>query len=1119
MHFYKNCGELLINASCNKAKGITLIKGYRDEKFISFSRLYNKALYILYNLQSKGVKRDDQLIFQIEDNEWHYYVFWACILGGIVPVPLPMAMNDESKAKMLRIWDTLGRPYLVTNNEVIDSLHRFAMESKANETFKSIADNSILLEEIDPEIKPGIIYEASLDDTAYILFSSGSTGDPKGVVSSHENTLLNAQSMIRTCKMTSDDVTLFWLPLTHAFGTTVCNFIPVMAGMNTYCMKPDLYIREPNIWFDKASEHRATLLTTTNFGLRHYLDNLKEESTKNLELSCIRQLMISAEPISYDLCNDFLDRMSMFGMKRTTLCPVYGMSEVPGIAFTPVEEGFTPVFLDRNHINLGEPIVELSDTETSLVYIDLGFPMEYCRIRICNDENAELGENIVGHIQVKGKVVTRGYYKNPEANRKAFTEDGWMDTGDVGFFIHGRLVITGRTKDIVFINGQNIYFQDIERIALRSGKVASGSLVACSTPDRELQKEEIVLFVAYRGDLCDFVPIAESIRKTISGQMGVNVNQIYPIEQIPKTSSGKIQRFKLVELLNEGYFSNVIGKLNTLALTEDKPFLLSEKLNAVEKDLSGLWKEVLGRYPQTREDSFLENGGNSLKASLLLSKIYKKFGVEVPIVTFFNNPTIDKLGKYISSDVKRDYHPIDIVEEREYYPAYSAQKRLFVLNMFDNTGITYNVPQVMDVEGSIDRRLVERAFIELIKRHEILRTSFVSVNGELMQKVHENFEFRLDFEEASEDDLEELLNGFVKPFDLTDTTCLLRAKLFRLSELKHVLLIDSHHIVMDGTSAGIFYKEFSRLYEGQELPALKLQYKDFAVWQEKETEKDWFKKQEAFWLETFKGDLSPIDLQTDFTRPEVQCFNGGRLIGRIDSDIASKLETLALETGTTLFMILLAAYNILLKKFTGTDDITVGIPVSGRSHPDLENSIGMFVNTLPMRNYPGDTKTFSDFLREVKENTLGAFENQNYQIELLIDRVNIQRDPGRNPLFDTMFIFQNMEINNIDIERIKFSTRSFKPPVSKFDITLELTQRDNGIVLDLEYSTRLFKQESMEGFLKYYSNILAAVGEAREIKIENIEILSEEQKDNIVADIKEMNDNFEIEFDFLELKK
>ncbi|HLP59759.1 MAG TPA: amino acid adenylation domain-containing protein, partial [Candidatus Deferrimicrobium sp.] len=383
----------------------------------------------------------------------------------------------------------------------------------------------------------------------------------------------------------------------------------------------------------------------------------------------------------------------------------------------------------------------------------------------------------------------------------------------------------------------------------------------------------------------------------------------------------------------------------------------------------------------------------------------------------------------------------------------------------------------------------------MIKRHESFRTSFHMINEEPVQRISKVFGPTF-FQKGGPP--EAIIKSFIRPFDLSQAP-LLRVWLVKLAENRHLLLLDMHHIISDGVSTEVLLHDFAALYGGKELPVLGLQYKDYAGWQNREQESEQNLKQESYWLREFDGEIPVLELPVDYARPVVREYEGGS----INFEISNEITKLSPASGATVYMVLLAVYTVFLAKISSQEDIVVGTPVAGRGHADLEKIIGLFVNTLALRNYPVGEKTFTGFLREVKEKTLEAFENQDYQYEDLVEQVVLKRDTGRNPLFDTMLVLQNAGPGKIEIPGLRFIPHEYESKISKFDLTLIVVEVEEKLRLTFEYSTKLFKRETVERFSVYFKNIVKSIIENKERKISDFEIITEEEKRLILTDFND----------------
>ncbi len=413
----------------------------------------------------------------------------------------------------------------------------------------------------------------------------------------------------------------------------------------------------------------------------------------------------------------------------------------------------------------------------------------------------------------------------------------------------------------------------------------------------------------------------------------------------------------------------------------------------------------------------------------------------------------------------------------------------------------------MVLDGALDRDKLAETFVNLIERHESLRTSFTIINGEPVQKIYETVELTIEYGEAKEEEIDSTIRKMIRPFDL-GVAPLIRVGLVKLADQRHLLLVDMHHIISDGVSAGIITEEFSRFYQGETLPELRVQYKDYVFWQRKLLAGDKLKAEEDYWLEQFKEEVTVLNLPTDFKRPAVQNYAGRNIKFYVNSLVTEKLYKLARSKKATLYIVLLAAYNTLLYRYTQQEDIIVGSPIAGRPHVDLQQIVGMFVNTLAMRNNPAGDKTFSELLAEVKENALRAYENQDYQFEELIEKLDIERDLNRNPLFDTMFTLQNMDLKPLEIPGLKIILDEYDSGTAKFDLSLTAIERENDIELSLRYNTQLFLPKTVERFGRHYLNILKDVTSNSEILLKEIEILSESEKEQLVFEFNNTSTDY-----------
>lgn len=640
-------GDILKVASMCENKGVAFINGDDDETFVSYKELYKKSLGVLFNLQAKGIRPGQELLLQIGDNYTFVSVFWACIMGGFFPVPVSTGNGIERCLKVVNIWNKLKDPFLIVDPEALCSLNKFLSEGKLGEIPVNIQSNVITPDEIMQVGKEGAILDVNEDNIAFIQFSSGSTGSPKGVILSHKNILTTVNAIIHCSKITVADSCLTWMPLTHDMGLIGLHITMMAAGIDHYIMPTSLYIRRPSLWMKKASEHRTTILSSPNFGFKFLLDDLKRKEANNWDLSSVRLIFNGAEPISSELCNAFLDEMQQYSLKRDSMFPVYGMAEAGlAISFPEFGKEFETVFLDRDSIITGKAVKEAYDPDMGVSFVEVGTAVNNCQLRICDENDSVQDEYVIGQIQIKGQNVTRGYYRDELETKKVFTEDGWLRTGDLGLIRNGHLIVTGRAKDIIFINGQNYYPQDIENAANGINGLGLGEIVACSVPNSNTQREDILVFILYKKDLESFAPLAVLLKDQISRKTGLQISAVIPIKKIPKTTSGKVQRFKLVEKFINGEYQSNMEKLQSILHNAEEAGGSMAKTE-IERVLIEIGKGIFGLESIPVDARLLNMGVDSLVLTRLHDRIDKVYPETISIASFFEYPSIRKIAKYI----------------------------------------------------------------------------------------------------------------------------------------------------------------------------------------------------------------------------------------------------------------------------------------------------------------------------------------------------------------------------------------------------------------------------------------------------------------------------------------
>lgn len=895
---------------------------------------------------------------------------------------------------------------------------------------------------------------AGPDDLCYIIYTSGSTGRPKGVAVRHRNAVNFICAQQKDFPLGENDSFLF--KGSYCFDVTVAELFGWFLGGGKLVILEPGAEREPRKILDAVVKHGVTHVNFVPSMFNVFLGALA--SGELAEARSLRYILAGGEALSRESVRAFANLGS-----SAKLWNLYGPTESTVYAARFATDGV----VDGGTVPIGKPVYNT-------------------RAYIVNKLGLLQPVGVEGELCLSGASLSAGYFNSQELTGERFVknpfsrsgEDGVMyKTGDLARWLpDGNIEYLGRLDHQVKIRGFRIELGEIENVLLESGDIREAAVAARTD---KTGAAYLCAYYAASGKV-EVPSLRAGLLKRLPEYM--IPSRFVELAELPLNSNGKLDRKALPEPENSG-----------------AEYVAPQ--NETEARLLGLCRRILGVEKLGMRDNFFELGGNSLKAATLIAEIYREFHAELQFAKVFKSESILELAKYIESSEKRSAG-IGPAAKREFYPLSFAQKRLFVLNQMEGDSVNYNISIALRLSGSLDVEKLENTFLFLIRRHEALRTSFHLRDGEPVQRVHETVDFHIDRVTAEEENLLSAVSEFIRPFKLSEAP-LLRARLIETGGDSHVLVVDMHHIVSDGASLETISRELFALYGGKALAELELQYRDFSEWQNSLRSSGDLEKKEQYWLEAFGGELPVLNLPTDFTRPAVQSFEGDKLSYSQPPKLAEDLRKLAASTGTTLFMVLLAAFDVLLHRYSGQEDIIVGSPAAGRLYPELSGIVGMFVNTLALRNAPTPEKTFSEFLEEVKTNALEAYDNQEYQFEELVEKLGLHKDVSRNPLFDVMFVLQNIGGPRMEADGLTIAPLAFHNKVSKFDLTLETVENGGNLTFNFEYCTRLFKKETVERLAGHYVNILAQIIGDPKIRLSDIDLLSPEEKHLLLAEFND----------------
>ncbi len=1020
------------------------------DKSMTYGELREKSAALAAKLRSLGAGRDDIVGIFVDRSLEMFVGALGVLKSGAAFMPIdtkyPMEriefMLEDSRSKVLLTQKHLLDKIKFDGTVIdLDDADSYGFDAAAPAKIENIS-------------RP--------EDLAYVIYTSGSTGKPKGTLIEHRSLLNFSYWQMNSRGITSADRTS--KHASFGFDASIAEvFPPLIAGAEIHVISEEikLSLGELNEYFENNRISGAFL--TTQFA-EQFCENIDNKSLRFLDTAGEKLRIFTKRGFQLNNC---------YGPTECTVCT----SSFP---------------VDKNYAN-----------------IPIGKPLSNTRVYITDRFANLMPEGYAGELCVAGDSLARGYLNRPETTAEKFVnnpfEKGgrmyktgdlarWLPTGDIEYI--------GRIDNQVKLRGFRIELGEIEMEIMKVKGVKNTAVTVVSDGGN---KFICAYFVAE-----DFVT-AESIKTEISQTLPEFMTPSYFVKlaAMPVNASGKIDRKAL---------------LAPSAKDEKSSSDFVNPEGATEIRLASLWKETLGAENISALDNFFKIGGHSLKMVVLQAKIESVFGCRLSVRMLFENfslramaacidaaapagakagegPVAEKMG---SSAAESAESSKDAGEGgRSVYPVSSVQKRLFIVESMEGPSASYNLPFFLKITGRLDMLKFSGAIETMIARHEALRTSFETVDGEPVQIVHPVVRLKKFFQDASSGVPQDYLREFVRPFDLSEPP-LLRVKLLKVGENEHWLLLDVHHIIFDGMSLEIFTSELFEIYAGRALPELTAQYKDFCLWQKKFIDSPAAAEQEKVWFEMLSGELPTLNMPTDFARPPRLDIAGGHYGFIADSEISARLRSLAASTGNTLYTVVLAAFNVLLSRYSQQEDIIVGTPLVGRPSLDAQKMIGMFINTMPARNYPKGDKKFSDFLGEVRSNFLNIIDNQDYQLDMLIDRLNLKRASGHNPLFDVVFVYQTSRgLRDETFGEIAVRPQELETGTAKFDITLQAYESEDAIRFDLEYRKCLFREETIRRMSSQLINILDEVSRKPDITLEAIELMSPAERKKVLYDFND----------------
>ncbi|WP_432403808.1 amino acid adenylation domain-containing protein [Wukongibacter sp. M2B1] len=902
-------------------------------------------------------------------------------------------------------------------------------------------------------------YASKSTDLAYIIYTSGSTGKPKGVMVEHRNIVAYTAAFKKEFSITSKDTVL--QQATYCFDAFVEEVYPILTTGGKLVLAPKYEILDRNRLEKIIDDNDINIISCSPLFINE-INSLKR-------IGNIHTLISGGDVLKQEYITNLMGHTRIYntyGPTETTVCASYYKCEEKAPTSIPIGKpisNYKAYILDKN--NRLQPI---------------GIPGELC---------------------ISGDGLTRGYLNRPELTAERFVENPYepgermYKTGDlVRWLPNGNIEFLGRVDDQIKIRGYRIELGEVENVLRQQAGVKEA--VVMGREDSNQEKYLCGYIVKSQSITMD--SIKEGVKEKLPDYMIPSV--MVELENIPLTNSGKIDRRALQDM--------------KVSISKEKEY--EAPRNETEERLIAIWEDVLNTESIGISDNFFDLGGHSLKATILSGRIQRELEIEVTVRDIFECPEIRRLSERIKERSAKEYEELKPLEKQEKYPLSSAQRRIYAIQMMDKESIVYNMPLTLELRGKVDKAKIQGAIEKLISKHEALRTSFHLDGEEIVQKVQDEVNISLEYAKAEEkEEIDKIIEGWIKPFNL-EKAPMLRGGIIETRD-SHILMLDMHHIISDGTTMAVLAEDFVKSYEGIELDVELVQYKEYAAWEKKQKEKGVWDKQKEYWKKEYEGEIPVLELPMDEVRGRMEDNEGDRIRFEIDREILKGLNGTVKEVGGTLYMGLMAGFSILLSKYSGQEDIVIGSPIAGRRHPQMERVAGMFVNTLAIRTKPEGEKRIEDYLREMKKKLLKVYENQEYPYEELIEEVKVRRDLSRNPLFDVMLVLQNAEMKEVNLSQMQINPYEVDNKNAQFDITLNVEEDRDKLLCEAEYKSKLYSRETIENMMKHYIRILEEIARDKDRAIKEIELLDKEEKEKLVKQFNNTEKKYDNKITIVEL--
>ncbi|MFY0747256.1 non-ribosomal peptide synthetase [Pseudomonas sp. NFX5] len=1068
---------------------------------LSYRDLDQRARTIAAALQANAAQ-GDRAVLLFPSGPDYVAAFFGCLYAGVIAVPAypPESTRRHHQERLLSIIGDAEPRLLLTIASLAEGLAQ--IENAPPVLSVDTLDAQIASAWNAPDLHP--------DDIAFLQYTSGSTALPKGVQVSHGNLVAN-EVLIRRgfgIDLNPDDVIVSWLPLYHDMGLIGGLLQPIFSGVPCVLMSPAYFLGRPLRWLEAISEYRGTISGGPDFAYRLCSERVSESALERLDLSNWRVAYSGSEPIRLDTLERFAEKFAACGFTSDSFFASYGLAEATlFVAGGRRGHGIPALRIDEQALaaNRAEP-------GQGSAIMSCGTSQPEHAVLIADPHTlSELADNCVGELWASGPSIAHGYWRNPEASAKTFVQHAgrtWLRTGDLGFIREGEVYITGRLKDLLIVRGHNLYPQDIEQTIEREVEVVrKGRVAAFAVNDNGL--EGIGIAAEISRSVQKILPpeaLIKAIRQAVAEayQEAPCVVVLLNPGGLPKTSSGKVQRAACALRQADGsldcyaQFPDLHAQASTVALESE-----------LQSRIAAIWREQLQVATVAADDHFFLLGGNSITATQVVARLRETLGLELNLRLLFEAPTLSGFAAGVAQ-LQQDggiaQGAIRPLSRQDELPQSLAQNRLWITWQLDPQSSAYTIPGALRLRGELDEDALRSSFQYLIQRHEALRTRFYERDGQGFQRVDANSDFDLQVIDLSdlpvaerEARAQQIREDEARTlFDL-EKGPLLWVTLVRLDEDDHQLLVTLHHIIADGWSLNILIDEFSRLYaaasQGQALalPPLALQYADYGSWQRQWLADGEGQRQLAYWKAQLGDEHPTLSLATDHPRAARQRHSASRHSVRLSVSLSEAIRQTAQAHESTPFMLLLAAFQTLLYRYSGQRDIRIGVPNANRPRQETQGLIGFFINTLVLRAELDGRLPFTELLAATRHTALGAQAHQDLPFEQLLEAFPQAREQG---LFQVMFNHLQRDLSALRrlpgmlADELPWHSRE-----AKFDLQLHSEEDRNGrLSLSFDYADELFDSATIQRLAAHFIHLLQAVCEQPQQAIGDLQLMPQDEQ-------------------------